>query len=145
MIAPGKYNAAFLGKMPIAGMSGADPAYNPCETASKAALKQRARLAMSVSVKTSRLRRFAAVAVTVLGLFAVGVPALTVPTQPAEAGVVVRVGVGCCGWGGGWWGYRPYWRGYYYRPYWGYYHPYWRAHYWGWRAHPVWCRWHRCW
>jgi hypothetical protein len=95
---------------------------------------------MSVSGICARLRRLGAVAVTVLGLGAVGLPALTVPSQPAEAGVFVSVGAP--GWG--WWGYRPYW-GYYRPAYWhwrGYYHPYWRGHYWGWRHG---CGWHRCW
>lgn len=93
---------------------------------------------MSVLSKFS-WRRLGAVAVTVLGLCAVTVPAVTVPSQPAEARVFVSVGIGGPYWGGGW-GYRPYYYGYY-RPYrWGY-RPYWRA---GYRSR--WCYWHpyRC-
>jgi hypothetical protein len=114
---------------------------------------------MSLLSIGTRLRRFGAVAVTVLGLSAVGTTAMTVPSQPAEAAVAVTVGVPGFGWGWGygWWGYRPYWGGYYRPYYWGgYYRPYWGGYYrggywggyrgyyragWGWRGG---CR-GRCW
>jgi hypothetical protein len=74
-----------------------------------------------------RLKRFAAVLVTVLGLGA----ATTFAAKPADARVFFGFNFGVPVWG---WGYYP---GYWYRPY--------PAYWWGWRWRR-WCYWHpyRC-